>query len=90
MPRKIREIKYSLKFLKHLLRLPEKIYHKTRERERTFREDAFSPRLHTHKLHGKDEYAWAFWVDFTYRIKFIFLNEGEVLFFDVGTHDLYK
>ncbi|OHA00151.1 MAG: hypothetical protein A3C07_00170 [Candidatus Sungbacteria bacterium RIFCSPHIGHO2_02_FULL_47_11] len=63
---------------------------KAKEREQIFREDAFDPRLRTHKLHGKNQHSWAFWIDYNYRIKFIFLDEGEVLFLDVGTHDIYR
>jgi mRNA-degrading endonuclease YafQ of YafQ-DinJ toxin-antitoxin module len=90
MPRKISEVKYSHTFLKHLSRLPQKLIRKAEERELIFRQDVFDPRLRTHKLHGKDQDSWAFWIDFTHRIKFIFLNEEEVLFLDIGTHDMYK
>ncbi|MDO8728767.1 MAG: type II toxin-antitoxin system mRNA interferase toxin, RelE/StbE family [bacterium] len=90
MPRKINGIKYSLVFLKHLSRLPRKIIKKAKEHEQIFREDTFDPHLRTHKLHGKDKDSWVFWIDYTYRIKFIFLAEEEVLFLDVGTHDIYK
>lgn len=90
MPRKISRVKYSLDFLKHLARLPQKVAKRARERELIFLEDAFDSRLRTHKLHGREKESWAFWIDYTYRIKFIFLNEGEVLFLDVGTHDIYK
>lgn len=91
MQRKIKEVRYSGRFLKHLLRLPKRIAEKAKERELIFREDAFDSRLRTHHLHGAENTALAFWVDYTYRITFIFLNEEEVLFLDVGTHnDVYK
>lgn len=77
--------------MKRLARLPKKIIEKARERELIFREDALDQRLRTHKLHGEHRIAFAFWIDYTYRITFIFLNEEEVLFLDVGTHnDVYK
>lgn len=143
--RRVREIRYSGKFLKRLARLPKKIIEKARERELIFREDALDSRLRTHHLHGAENTALAFWIDFRthlknhfysdfktsaatgqkkltrydvycslfltasrskfcnlmtkaflrwvlpYRITFIFLNEEEVLFLDVGTHnDVYK
>lgn len=90
MTRKIDAVKYHPVFLKHLSRLPTRIIEKAKEREQIFRKDAFDPRLRTHKLHGKDKDSWAFWIDYTYRIKFVFLAEEEVLFLDVGTHDIYK
>ncbi|MEK7542625.1 MAG: hypothetical protein AAB524_02910 [Patescibacteria group bacterium] len=55
-----------------------------------FREDPFDVRLRTHKLSGKEAGVWAFWVNNSYRIKFIFLPNREVLFLDIGTHKIYK
>lgn len=71
-------------------KLPRKIKEKAKEKEIIFRSNPFDQRLRTHKLHGEEKESWAFWIDYTYRIKFIFLDEGEVLFLDVGTHDMYK
>jgi mRNA-degrading endonuclease YafQ of YafQ-DinJ toxin-antitoxin module len=87
--RKIR-IEYSEKFLKSLKRLPKKLIEKAYEKEKIFRENPFHPLLRTHKLHGKDKDCWAFWVDYKYRIKFIFLSENKVLFLDIGPHNIYK
>ena len=76
-------------FDRHYKKLPLKIKWKAKEREQIFRESPFDSLLRTHKLHGKDKDSWAFWIDYKYRIKFIFLNEKEVLFLDIGTHDMY-
>lgn len=83
-------IKVSPKFEKNYQRLPQNIKEKAKEKESIFREDPFDPRLKTHKLSGKDKGCWAFWIDNSYRIKFIFLSKREVLFLDVDTHDIYK
>ena len=55
-------------------------------------EDPFHPALHSHKLRGKLEGAWACTVDFDYRILFEFVRnpqsgEEEILLLTVGTHD---
>ncbi len=86
---KIENIEYSRQFLKHLSHLPAHLVDRAEARERIFKENSFDPRLRTHKLHGKDKGAWGFWIDHKYRIKFIFTSETRVLFFDVGTHDIY-
>jgi mRNA-degrading endonuclease YafQ of YafQ-DinJ toxin-antitoxin module len=86
----IQEIKVSPLFEKHYKKLPKKIKEKAKEKEKIFREDPFHPLLKTHKLHGKDKDCWAFWIDYKYRIKFIFLSENKVLFLDIGTHNIYK
>lgn len=86
----IREIKVSPIFEKHYPKLPRRIRDRAKEKERLFRDNPFHPSLKTHKLSGKEKEAWAFWIDYQYRIKFVFLTEDEVLFLDVGTHDIYK
>jgi plasmid maintenance system killer protein len=60
-----------------------------KKKERTFRENPFDSMLRTHKLHGKEKDAYAFWINYSYRIKFIFLDEENVLLLDIGTHDVY-
>lgn len=86
----IKEIKISPLFEKHYKKLPQKIKAKAKEKEKIFRANSFHPILKTHKLSGKDKECWAFWIDYTYRIKFIFIYGDEVLFLDIGTHEIYK
>jgi len=62
--------------------LSKEIVGRAKNKEKMFRANAFDPRLNTHKLHGEEKNAWAFWVNYTYRIKFIFLGDDEVLFYD--------
>ena len=82
-------IEYSNRYLKAASRLSAKIIDLADKKETLFQEQPFHPSLHTHKLHGKEKEAWAFWIDYVYRIKFLFLDEGVVLFFGVGTHEIY-
>ena len=76
-------------FEKNYKKLPKRIKEKAKKKEKIFRENPFNPILKTHKLHGEDKECWGFWIDYFYRIKFIFLNNEEVLFLDIGTHDIY-
>jgi len=87
---KIRGIKTSPHFEKHYKKLSKGVKEKAKEKEKIFRKDPFDPRLETHKLHGKLKECWAFSVDSKHRIKFIFLSDEEVLFLDIGTHDIYR
>jgi mRNA-degrading endonuclease YafQ of YafQ-DinJ toxin-antitoxin module len=86
----IREIKISPLFERHYRKLPKEIKERAKRKEKIFRKNPFDPRLKTHKLHGKEKECWAFWIDYKYRIKFIFLSDEEVLFLDIGTHGIYK
>ncbi|MDP3725616.1 MAG: type II toxin-antitoxin system mRNA interferase toxin, RelE/StbE family [bacterium] len=86
----IKGIKTSGKFRRQYKRLPEKIKKAAQEKENIFRNNVFDFRLNTHKLHGKDKEAWAFYVTpRSYRIKFIFLTAISVLFLEIGKHDIY-
>ena len=80
-------IQYSEKFLKRLKKLPKHILEKAEERENIFRANLFDPRLETHKLHGQDKLYWAYSIDRKYRIKFLFLDDGDVLYLIIGAHD---
>lgn len=81
------KIEYSQKFLKQLRKLPKYILEKSESREKVFQANPFDPRLETHKLHGQDKNHWAYSIDRKYRIKFLFLTNGDVLYLAVGTHD---
>ncbi|MDO8524011.1 MAG: type II toxin-antitoxin system mRNA interferase toxin, RelE/StbE family [bacterium] len=83
-------IKVSPKFEKQYKRLPEKIKEQAKYKEKVFRFNQFDPSLNTHKLSGKDEGCWAFWINYSYRIKFIFISQSEILFLEVGLHDIYN
>lgn len=84
------EIKTHPQFEKKYRKLPQEIKEQAKHKETIFRANSFDSLLRTHKLHGKDKNAWAFWINNKYRIKFVFLNEHDALFLDVGTHDIYS
>jgi addiction module RelE/StbE family toxin len=84
------EIKFTTRFKKRYKKLPPKIKKEAEKKERIFRLDPFDPRLKTHSLSGKEKECWAFWISYSYRIKFVFLSEKKILFLDIGTHKIYK
>lgn len=88
--RKLKSVKYSKKFLRSLSRLSIRIIDQAAIKEEIFKNNVFDPQLKTHKLSGQEKEHFAFWINYSYRIKFIFLNNEEVLFLDIGTHDIYK
>jgi mRNA-degrading endonuclease YafQ of YafQ-DinJ toxin-antitoxin module len=90
MERKAKKIEYSKKFLRSLRKLTEKTIDQAEEKEKIFKDDLFHPILKTHKLSGKDKECWAFWINYSHRIKFTFSDDGYVLFLDIGTHDIYE
>jgi len=84
------EIHLSSRFKKSFRKLDSRIQKKAIEKSFAFGEDPFLPYFDTHKLHGEKKEEWAFSVDYSYRISFIFVDEATILFTDIGTHDIYK
>ncbi|TSC94973.1 MAG: hypothetical protein Athens101410_692 [Parcubacteria group bacterium Athens1014_10] len=83
-------IKVSPQFQKNYKKLPNSIKEKAKKKETIFRNNPFDSQLKTHKLSGRHKDSWAFWVDYSYRIIFIFLSSEEILFLDIGSHKVYK
>ena len=84
-------IYHSSLFERHFKKLSPPIQRKAALRDRLFRLNPFDSRLETHKLHGDKREEWAYSVDYSYRISFVFLKGGSVLYTDIGTHDeLYR
>jgi len=81
------EIRTTPHFEKRYKRLSSHIKKKAIEREKIFLNNPFDTRLDTHKLHGKRKEEWAYSIDYHYRISFIFVGKGVVLYTDAGTHD---
>ncbi len=83
------EIYLAPHFSRQYHSLPNDIKRIAKEKEAIFRADPFDVLLHTHKLHGmKDE--WTFRITYSYRIRFTFLGNNEVIFLAIGTHDIYR
>lgn len=57
---------------------------------RVFYEDPFHSRLKTHKLKGDWKSFWAFRVNYSDRCIFSFIDNEEVLLYDIGSHDIYE
>jgi len=87
---KIRSIKTTPRFEKSFEHLPKRVQIKATVRKEIFAQGPFSPKLKTHKLTGKLNNIWSFSVDYSYRIIFEFIADDKVIFYDIGTHGIYK
>ncbi len=81
------EVFPSSKFTRNLKKLPRLIQERAIARDVLFRVNPFDPRLETHKLHGKQKGEWAYSIDHSYRVSFVFLSDGGVLYTNIETHD---
>lgn len=89
MPR-IKEIHYTPDFKKAYEKIPKNIQKIVNRKDALFRKNPFHPRLKTHKLKGPLKNLWSFYITKSYRILFEFLNSDKVIFYDIGTHEIYK
>ncbi len=83
------KIYYHPQFAKSYKLLDKQIKTKAETKEKLFRENTFHYSLKTHKLVGKLKNQWSFSVDNKYRILFEF-DSRDVIFLDIGTHEIYK
>jgi len=87
---KIKKIFYTSKFEKNFTRLPLRIKRLAARKQKIFQINPFDSSLVTHKLTGRLGRKYSFSVNYSYRIVFIFENEDEVTFLDIGTHSIYQ
>ncbi len=70
-------------------KLPFHIQRLAIKKDNLFRAYPFHPQLRCHKLKGELEGFWSYSVNYSYRVLFRFITNKEVLYYDIGTHDIY-
>jgi len=80
---------YTSDFQKAYKKLPPQIQDVLDDKDSLFRQNPFHKSLRTHKLHGQLEGLWSFWVSHSYRVLFEFVKD-EAIFYDIGTHEIYR
>lgn len=86
----VKEVHYSKKFVKQLKKIPERILQLAIKKERIFRENPLHPSLRLHELHGSFVGLWSISITGNYRIILERMQNGDILFISIGSHDLYK
>ena len=87
---RIKSVNFSPHFFKSFQRLPRPVQAQAKKKDEWFRHNPFDQRLRTHQLKGELSGAWAYSINRQYRVLFRFLNSNEVIYYDVGTHDIYR
>jgi len=78
---------YSPRFLRSFSKLPKDIQDKFIEKEVIFRRNLFDPKLGTHKLEGRED--WAFIITRKIRVIFVFIKK-DILLVNIGDHSIYR
>ncbi len=87
---KISKIHYTSRFIKDFKGLSKEKQRLAIRREKIFRKNCFDSRLKTHKLIGPLKDYWAFSVTHADRILFKFIKEKEIIFYKIGSHEIYR
>ena len=90
MARPVRRVLITPRFEKSFSLLPRRVQELTRTKDQWFRNDAFDPRLGTHKLAGRMAGLWSYEVNRNYRVVFRFLTDDAVAYLSIGTHAVYR
>lgn len=76
-------------YLRSFKKLPDEIQMQARAKIDLFKKYPTHAGLHVHRLNGKHQNKWSFWVNFEYRVIFL-VFDGWVALYDIGTHGVYK
>ncbi len=87
---RINKIHYASRFIKDFKKLSKEKQKLAIKRETIFRKNCFDSRLKTHKLTGLLKDYWAFSVTYSDRILLRFINNKEVIFYKIGSHEIYR
>jgi len=84
------DIIYSPFFIRKFNKLEDDLQEEVIQKTDLFKDDKNHITLKVHKLHGKFSDRSAFSVNYKFRIAFRYISKNEVLFLDIGDHDIYK
>jgi len=83
------EVYYTPNFKEDFFNLRNRLQEKAKKKIELFKKDPHHPSLKTHKLKGKLEGFYSFWVNEKYRI--VFEREGDKAYLlHIGDHKLYS
>ena len=86
----VNKIDLTEKFKKSFRKLPASVQKQAVFKIEIFKIEPLGKSLKTHKLKGKLKNKWSFSVDYSHRIVFEFASKSEVVFYDIGDHDVYR
>jgi len=77
-------------FEKKFEKLPKNLQKTAVKKTLLFENNLFHPSLNTHKLKGSLAGFWSFYINKNFRVLFRFLENNEVIYYDIDTHKIYK
>lgn len=84
------QVQVTSQFEKAFSRLPRNIQQLAERKHTVFQNNVFQRSLATHKLKGELDGFWSYSINYSYRVMFRFIDPETVLYYDIGTHEIYK
>lgn len=84
------DIVYSPFFIRKFNKLENGLQEDVFQKVSLFKDRKNHKMLEVHKLNGKFKEYFGFSVNYKFRIVFRYVSKNEVLFTDIGDHDIYK
>jgi addiction module RelE/StbE family toxin len=86
----IKNISYGSDFIKQFKKLSSTIQKLAIKKEIIFKKNPIHTSLRLHSLKGKLDGLYSISITLNYRIIFKRIDNGDIIFISIGTHDLYK
>ena len=90
MTRPVHTVHVTSDFKKAFRKLPQHIQKLAIKKDHLFRQNAIASSLRTHKLKGPLDGYCSYSVNLDYRVLFRFIKTDEVIYLDIGTHEIYR
>lgn len=81
---------YPPSFIRKFNRLESALQKEVLQKVELFRNKDNHKILEVHKLHGKFKDYFSFSINYKFRIVFRYVSKNEVMFADIGGHEIYK
>lgn len=86
----VKTILYHPKFVSEFQLLPTALQKRAVKTERLFRTNPLYPSLRLHALQGRLKGSWSISVTMKVRIIFKRMENGDIVFYSIGQHDIYR
>ena len=86
----VKNILYHPKFVAEFVALPLPVQKRVIKTERLFRGNPMHPSLRLHALRGNLAGSWSISVTMNVRIIFKRMQNGDIVFYSIGRHDIYR
>ena len=84
------QISFKPTFVKQMNKLKKELVEEVFEKIELFKNEKNHKLLKIHKLHGKLSEHFSFSVNYKFRIVFKYERKSQVVFLDIGDHDIYN